>query len=245
MRFKNRFLVYPVILLFILVVNGVAYSHWNDRINIKGKMVTGEWRVCIKIRKSLEGSFTDPWTGEDLSTPTDLIAIASLNFTTKFKLTIYVKNCGSKVLTDVFVRDRIQLNLAPLNSTPSKGSVSWREWKPHGRPGEFAFNYLTWIIGRLNPGEEATLVIWIGTLRNPRGKYEPTSGDDCCCMCWQCLEINRGAMVTATSPYGILFAVTGRINIRIVDDGTPGNGIGRIATTLPYVTCWAVDENPS
>ena len=74
---------------------------------------------------------------------------------------------------------------------------------------------------------------------------EPTSGDDCCCMCWQCLEINRRAMVTATSPYGILFAVTGRINIRIVDDGTPGNGIGRIATTLPYVTCWAVDENPS
>jgi uncharacterized repeat protein (TIGR01451 family) len=184
----------------------------------------------------LEGSFTNPYTGENLTTPTDLVAIASKTFPTRFKLTIRVVNCGLVTLENIVVTDRIELNVAPTEWTPSKGSVYWENWRPPGEPGEFIFNYLTWNIGELAPEEQAYLEIWIRTLYNPPGKYEPTSGDE---GDNQELEINRGAKVVADSPFNGLSATTEKITVLIVDDNIPGNGIGKISTPLPHSTPWA------
>ncbi len=93
----------------------------------------------------------------------------------------------------------------------------------------------------LTPGEKACLTIWVETLQNPEGKYEPTSGDEGDS---QDLEINEGATVRATSTFTRLLAITEGITIHIIDDETPQNGLGIIDTTLPYSTPWAVDTYP-
>lgn len=234
------FMVFGLILI-ILTLCGVTYSHWSDNTQIIGRVHMGKWRACVKVWKFLDGAYTDPYTGEDLVEPTNLIAIANENFPTKFKLMIYVKNCGSTELTNVVVTDCIKLNVAPINSTPSKGTVSWEDEAPPGKPGEFVFNYLTWNIGSLVPGEVASLEIWIRTLMNPKGKYEPTSGDEGDS---QDIEINEGATVTALSLMNTLSATTEGITILIEDDSVQGNGIGVIATELPYLTPYAEDRYP-
>jgi len=227
----------PIIALSFV---GLAHSHWRETIRIQGTVTTGRWKACVRIQKTLEGAFTNPETGEDITEPTDLIAI-SASFPTKFKLTIEVKNCESTRLTEVVVTDTILTNVAPIDWTASKGTVSWIDEQPKGEPGEFIFNKLTWTIRNLNPGKSASLVIWIETLQNPTGKYEPTSGDE---GDGQDLEINEGAKVTAESLLSSLSATTGGITIHIVDDDVEGNGIGRIDTELPCSTGWAEDRYP-
>lgn len=238
--FTNKILLTFVLILVTLTAWGVVYPHWSETLYIDGLITTGTWKPCIRIYKVLEGAFTDPETGCDLTEPTSFIAIASEEFPTKFKLIIYVKNCGSIELTDVIVMDRIELNVAPFNSTPSKGTVDWVNVTPPGNPGDFVFNYLTWHIGSLSPDEEVSLVIWIETLKNPAGKYEPTSGDECDC---QDLEINRGATVMAKSMYKTLSTTTEYITLHIVDDCVEENGIGVITPDLPYSTPIA-EEDP-
>ena len=242
MRIGNGKLMAPLsLILVVMAVTGFAYSHWSETLYISGTVTTGTWGSCIGIRKTLEGSFTNPWTRENLAEPTNLIAIASEEFPTRFKLTIQVKNCGSTALENVIVTDCIELNVAPTEWTPSKGTVYWENVRPPGEPGEFIFNYLTWTIGGLASDELASLEIWIRTLYNPRCKYEPTSGDE---GDNQELKINRGAKVVADSIFNGLSATTEGITIIIVDDNIPGNGIGTILTPLPYSTPWAEDRPP-
>jgi hypothetical protein len=185
--------------------------------------------------KILNGSFTNPTTGQDQTEPTPYIAVASTTFPTKFQLIITVENTGTINIADA-VYDVIENNVEPINATATKGTVSWiNKTTAQG----FVQNTLNWTIGTLIPNEEATIEIWIQTLKNPAGKYEPTSGDEGDS---QYLEINRGANITATSEVGTLLAQTENITLTIEDDNTPGNNLAIITSpTLPYSTPWATD----
>jgi len=225
------------ILLIALAITGYSYSHWTKTINIQGTITTTTWdKACVRIMKTLNGSFTDPYTGQDLTEPTQYIAVASTTFPTKFQLIITVENYGTVPITDA-VYDVIENTVEPINATPTKGTVDW--YYNHTTSGEFVQNFLNWTIGTLAPNEIASLEIWIQTLQNPSDKYEPTSGDE---GDRQYLEINRGANITATSELGPLFAQTEGITLTIVDDDTQGNGIAMITPTLPYSTPWAQDS---
>ena len=222
-----------VVLILALAITGFAYSHWSETIEISGTIKIAHIpKACIRIRKILNGSFTNATTGEDLTEPTDLIAIASTEFPTKFQLIIEVENCGSVNVTDT-VTDVVENNVAPINWTPSKGTVSWvnKTTSP-----TFVQHFLNWTIGTLVPGERATLEIWIETLKNPAGKYEPTSEPQ------YDFEINRGANVTANSELGSLAANTEAITLNIESGDIPDDGIGLITPTLPYSTPWAEDR---
>jgi len=218
---------------------GVAKSHWSDRPRIQSTITTGKWKATIRIQKTLIGSYTDPNTGDSLPEPTNLIAIAA-RFPTRFKLIICVENHGSTGLNNVAVTDTIKNTIAPMEWHPTEG-VNWYNYVSDGGIWDgihFGLNELTWTIETLAPGEEVCLTIWIETLQNPEGKYEPTSGDS------QALEINEGATVRATSTFARLSAITEGIIIQIIDDETPENGLGLIDTTLPCSTPWAVDTYP-
>lgn len=221
---------------------GFAKSHWSDRPRIQGTITTGKWKSTVRIRKTLMGSYTDPHTGDSLTEPTNIIAIAA-GFPTKFQLIIYVENHGSIDLKNVAVTDTIKNTVAPREWHPVEG-VSWYNYVPDGGEWDgihFGLNELTWTIGTLTPGEEACLTIWVETLQNPEGKYEPTSGDEGDS---QDLEVNEGATVRATSTFARLWAITEGISIHIIDDEIPENGLGKIDTTLPHSTPWAVDSYP-
>lgn len=226
-----------IFLLLILALGtiGYSYSHWTKTLYIQGTITTTTWeKACIRIMKTLNGSFTNATTGEDLTTPTNLIHIGTNEqpgWPTKFQLIITIENCGTLNIIDA-VTDVIENNVEPINYTATKGTVTW-ENKTTG--GEFVQNSLNWNIGTLTPGEQATLEIWIQTLKNPKGYYEPTSEE-------MYLEINRGATITATSELGLLSANTENITITIVDDGIQGNNLAIITPTLPYSTPWAQDS---
>lgn len=231
-----------IFVLVVLGLCGVAISHWSDRPRLQGTIKTGKWKSTIRIRKSLMGSYTDPNTGDSLAESTNLIAIAK-HFPTMLKLIICVENSGSTSLKNVAVTDTIKNTVAPCKWHPTEG-VSWYNCILDGGGWDgihFGLNELTWTIGTLAPGEEACLTIWIETLQNPEGKYEPTSGDE---GDGQDLEINEGAFVRATSPFAKLSAITKGITIHVNDDETPGNGLGIIDTALPYSTSWAMDSYP-
>lgn len=234
---KTIGIIFPLLLITLGTV-GYSYSLWSKTLTIQGNITTGTWEkvASVRIMKTLNGSFTNPVTGEDLLEPnTTHIAVAA-DFPTKFQLIITVENNGTVSITDA-VYDVIENTVKPINWTPSKGTVTWvNKTTAEG----FEQNFLTWTIGTLVPSERATLEIWIETLRNPAGKYEPTSGDE---GDWQYIEINRGANITATYDSRTLFAETEEITLTIVDDGIQGNGIGLIsAPPLPYSTPWAWDS---
>jgi len=187
----------------------------------------------------LDGGFTNPATGAPL--PLDSpnrthIAIAAA-FPSRFLLTIYVENCGGSTLENVVVYDTIKNTITYTDYNPSKGEVSIDP------PGEqFQKEKLTWIVGTIESGDTEYLEVYLETLPNPSGKYEPTSGDE---GDWQDIEINEGANVTASSAQGLLKAMTEDITLQIVDDGIEDNGIGLIQSpVLPYYTPWAKDELP-
>lgn len=239
---RLKVIVFFTCIMITLSLCGVAYSHWIESIGIQGTATMGIWKACVRIRKTLIGSYTDPLTGDPQQEPTNLIAIAT-GFSTRFELVVCVENRGSTSLKNVVVEDIIKDALAPREWHPEEG-VSWHHYDPDGGEWDgihFGLNELTWNIGTLTPGEEACLTIWIETLQNPEGNYEPTSGDEGDS---QDIEINEGATVRATSPFARLRTTTEGMTIHIIDDETPENGLGLIDTTLPYSTPWAVDEYP-
>jgi len=237
----NKTLGLILAVLFIaLAVTGYSYSRWAETLNIQGTMTTGIWReriASIRIMKILNGSFTNATTGEDLTEPTNLIHVGTNEnpgWPTKFQLIIIVENNGTVPVTDA-VLDVIENTVEPINYTASKGTVTWTN-KTTAK--DYVQNFLNWTIGTLQPNERATLEIWIQTLPNPSGKYEPTSED-------QTIEINRGANITATSELETLSAGTEAIILTIVDDGIPENSLAIIMPTLPYSTPWASDAKYS
>ncbi len=239
---RLKIMVFFTCILITLSLCGVAYSHWIERIGIQGTATMGKWKANIRIRKTLKGSHTDPHTGDPLQEPTNLIAIAAV-FPTRFELIICVENRGSTGLKNVVVKDTIKNTFAPKEWNPTEG-VSWNNYVPDDGEWDginFGLNELTWAIGMLTPGEKACLTIWVETLQNAEGKYEPISGDEGDS---RDLEINEGATVRATSTFTRLLAITEGITIHIIDDETPQNGLGIIDTTLPYSTPWAVDTYP-
>jgi len=231
-----------LILLIALGITGFSYSHWKEIVHVEGTVTTGTWPTAepkwasVCIMKTLNGSFTDPYTGNDLTTPTNLIHVGTQNqpgWPTKFQLIITVLNNGTVDISDA-VYDVIENTVEPINATPSKGTVDW--YYNHTTGGDYVQNYLNWTIGTLAPSEQATLEIWIQTLQNPTGKYEPTSES-------QPIEINKGANVTATSELGPLEAVTEGITLSIVNTDTPDDpNIAVITPTLPYSAPWAQDS---
>lgn len=226
-----------LLILLALSITGYSYSHWSKTIYIQGTITTAhEKTACIRIMKTLNGSFTDPCTGLDLSTPTNLVHVGTATnpgWPTKFQLIITVENCGTVDVSDA-VYDVIENTVEPINATASKGTVHWYLNKTTG--GDYVQNFLNWTIGTLTPSEKATLEIWIQTLPNPSGKYEPTSEN-------QPIEINRGATIKATSELGNLEATTDAITLSIVDTDIPDDpNIAVITPTLPYSTPWAQDS---
>ena len=229
-----------LILLLALGIAGYSYSHWKETITIQGTITTAKTKTAsIRIMKTLNGSFTNATTGEDIAEPTNLIHVGTATnpgWPTKFQLIITVENNGT-VNTNNIVADIILDSVEPINYTASQGTVEWYQNITHPQ-GEFVKNFFNWTIGALQPNEQATLEIWIQTLRNPsnagdgQGFYEPTSEN-------QILEINRGANITAISELGTLFAQTENITLTIVDDGNFGDNIAVITPTLPYSTPWA------
>jgi hypothetical protein len=231
-----------LLLMLALSIIGYSYSHWTKTITIQGTITTGTWEekiACVRINKMLNGSFTDPYTGNDTSIPTNLIHVGTNTnpgWPTKFQMVITVKNCGTINTTNI-VADIILDPVEPINYTASKGTVDWYKNITHPK-GEFVKNFFNWTIGILAPCEEATLEIWIQTLRNPQNKYEPTSEN-------QPLYINPGATVTAISELGTLTATTENITLTIVDADVPDDpNIAVITPTLPYFTPWAEAKIP-
>jgi len=222
-----------LLLMLALSITGYSYSHWTKTITIQGTITTAhEKTACVRIMKTLNGSFTSPYTGQDLTEPTQYIAVASTTFPTKFQLIITVENCGTVNITDA-VYDTIENTVEPINWTVNKGTVTWEN---RSTAEYFVFNYLNWTIGTLEPNEKTTLEIWIQTLRNPAEKYEPTTEN-------QDIKINKGANITATSELGPLFAQTDEITLLIVNTDEPDNpNIAVITPKLPYSTPWAQDS---
>ncbi|MEM3578322.1 MAG: hypothetical protein QXX51_07770 [Candidatus Bathyarchaeia archaeon] len=232
-------------LLIALAITGYSYSHWMETIHIQGTITTGTWgakTASVRIMKTLNGSFTNPYTGDDVQTPTNLTHVGTATnpgWPTKFQLIITVQNNGT-VDTDNMVADVILNPVEPINYTASQGTVEW--YKNITYQGEYVKNFLNWTIGILHPNEQATLEIWIQTVRNPskagdgQGFYEPTSEN-------QPLEINSGAKIKATSELGSLEATTEAITLYIVDTDMPDDpNIAVITPTLPYSTPWTSDS---
>uniref|UniRef100_A0A7C3ILS1 DUF11 domain-containing protein n=1 Tax=Candidatus Methanomethylicus mesodigestus TaxID=1867258 RepID=A0A7C3ILS1_9CREN len=250
----------PIIMMSFV---GSAYPLWYKEFYVQGTVTTGTWQgACVEVSKTLNGSFTDPYTGKDKSTPTNLIHIGTGStpkvitgstddmlgfvgedplcpvtpeeFPSLFQLIIIVKNCGETTLTNVQVSDRIGPGIGPKNAS---GGLIWTNVT---NPSGFTKYFFTWLIGTLEPGNSVRLVIWLATEKNPAGAYEPTSGDK---GDWQYLEVNgdmdhkTGARVDAYALDHVLTAVTSNITLRITDDGTPGNRIGVISSpVLPFTT---------
>jgi len=232
--------VYSTIFILIISLSAVGMSHsgWRDEVKITGTAKMGCWKSCIRIWKTLDGAFTDPETGDDLTEPNRTHIAIATNFSTKFLLTIYVKNCGSTPLSDIVVTDTVKNTVTYSAYQASKGSVDIDLPSQDG----FQQETLIWTINELQPGDTESLLIYIKTLQNPSGKYEPTSGDE---GDRQEIEINEGAEVTATSIFNGLSTSTSDITLVIGDNGIPDDGIGLIESpTLPYSTPKAEDSYP-
>ena len=225
----------------MLTFCGITYSHWTDNNWISGKVMTGKWKARIKIMKNLEGSYTDPYTGEVISEPTNLIAIGAA-FPTMFKLTISVINSGSIKLHDIIVKDIIKNEVTIATVVPSQGTYTLSDlfqYEASNQEIVLDFSEIQWCVGILETGEEAYLEIFLHTCINPTGKFIPTSGDEGDS---QEIEINEGAEVLVNSGLIKMSAKTEGVIIEIVDDNFLENGIGVIKTILPYTTTWAMDS---
>ena len=233
-----------LVLILSLVSISISYAGLTDDKSIYGTVTTSEWGACLCIRKTVDGSFTDPVTGEDIDPPNyDLNLIHQsdkndIGFPTKFKLTIEVSNNCDEDLTDVMVTDKIGNQVAPREILViTHGDVIFT---PEGLTREsFGHDDMEWDIGILPSGETAILTVLIETLKNPSGKYEPTSEN-------QELPINdEGATVSATKSDGeILTASTEGINLDIDPYGTSENDENNDhlaiidSPQLPYSTPW-------
>ena len=233
-----------IVLILALASISITYAGLTANISIHGTVTTGEWGKCFCIRKTLDGSYTDPVTGDDIDPPNyDLNLIHQsdkndIGFPTKFKLTIEVSNNCNEDLTDVIVTDKIGNQVAPREILEiTHGTVIFT---PEGLTRQsFGHDDMEWNIGVLPSGETAVLTILIETLKNPSGKYEPTSEH-------QDIPINDGgAEVTAETSQGdTLNAKTDKITLYIEPYGTSeddddNDNLAIIATPhLPHSTPW-------
>ena len=247
-RWKILFLL--TILIFSLTIIDSAYSLWSEKLKVKGTITMGKWKSCVKIRKSLDGAFTNPETGETLpiEAPNRTHIAVAASWPTKFILKICVENCGSLDLHDVVVTDTVKntVGVTSLDWTQGEATALPRET---GNPGEFGFTDITWDVGTLHDGDSACLSIGIETLPNNKGKYEPTSGDE---GDYQYIEINEGATVTAHSEFNGLTATTDPIVLYVEDDDEMDNGVALMWVIvddtligLPYETPWAKQSKSS
>lgn len=193
--------------------------------------VSAQPRPCLRIRKTLDGVFTDPYTGQPRAAPTDLIHV-SAGWPAHFHLTIEVENCGSVDLTDVAVTDVIENQVAPREILDYTGG-DVTGLRPSGEDG-FGLDPIVWTIGDLPAGRSAYLVLLIETLREtPQegGKYAPTLPD-------QDIESNEGAAVRAVAlGFGTGQATTEIITLSL--EPISDEDISIITPPLPYYTPWA------
>ena len=252
---KKNYKIGAIFIILIFCLAGISYSYsgLTDDVSVYASVDTGEWGSCLCIRKTLDGSFTDPETGEDLLNPDydlNLIHQSDKNnpgFPTKFHLIIEIENDCNENYTDMVITDKIGNQVAPRQIISiSHGTV---EFTPEGLNRQsYGHDYMTWDIGTLYAGETATIVILIETLQNPSGKYEPTSED-------QEIPINDGgAKLEAYNENGdYVTATTEKITIDIdpwgaSEDDEDNDNLAIIASPeLPYSTPWACSgesDNP-
>lgn len=222
-----------VVIIASLSLTSIVYSHWYEELYLNGQVTSGYWSQDIRIRKSLYGAFTDPVTGEVVEVPTQLIGVAT-DFPTRFLLIITVENLGGE-MHNVGVTDVIKNTVIPVKEIceADAGTLEWVDIIK--KNSDFQFNYLTWTIGTIKTGETLEARIWIETLPNPSGKYEPTSGDE---GDGQYIEINSGATLWIETGEGTFSATTDDIIIQISDNGVEGDDIGVISPDLPIITDW-------
>lgn len=198
---------------------------------------------CLRIRKILDGAFTHPGNGQDLELGIDLIHVSDgddSGWSTRFRLTFEVENCGNLDLTDVEVTDVIENQLAPREGLDLSGSpVPVDGLRPYGED-VFGRDTITWTIGNLPAGQSAYVVLLIETLKDqdPDGKYAPMSRD-------QDIKINRGATVRAVVPrLCTADATTNGLTLALeptnAEPEEPNDGhISLIMPSLPDDTPWA------
>ena len=258
-RRSDRYILSLTVLLVLalsLSLIGYGYALWSQNLYIEGTIKTGDFIkdvASIRIRKTLEGVFTNPYNGLEQDTGVNLIHVYNktgenvYNWASIFKLTIVVENNGTTELTDVLVRDRIGTNIGPITAPPGSynysvtaGTVSWLSYAPGHNPWDFihfGWSEFNWTIPTLNKGESATIVIWLKTLMNPEDKWEPTSAD-------KTYDVNDGASVVASTIYNHVTLSATTQGISLIVDGyiRPESSIATIANPLPYSTPWACDK---
>lgn len=241
-----------VVPILMMSLTGIAFSHWVDRIYIWGTITT--WHddgsgsgACVSIQKTLYGAYTDPYTGKDTATPTDLVRVSRsavtlsggeircppTNFPTKFRLCINVTNCGALELNNVIVTDRLEYQFLKINYTKSDPSDMVTFVQMVDNATGHRNTHIIWEVGNLTSGESATLCIWIRTAQDCSGFYYPTSAN-------QDYPVNTGAKVEAVSARGNLIAQTEGIVLGVGDLVQPN--VAEILTGLPYSTPWAEDH---
>jgi len=261
-RSRRRSKVFKATLTILLVwtlsltLVGYGYALWSEELQIQGTIQTGEFAkdlASIRIKKTLEGVFTNPNNGLEQSTPVNLIHVYNktgsiiYNWTSILKLTIVVENNGTTTLSNILVKDKIGSNIGPIATPPgvynysvTQGTVTWLSYKPPKDPWDyvhFGWSEFNWTIPTLNPGDGATMVIWLRTLMNPSGRWEPTAQN-------KELDVNDGASVTASTVYSgvTLSAQTDGISLNINGYIRPTCSIATILNPLPYSTPWASDK---
>jgi uncharacterized repeat protein (TIGR01451 family) len=218
-------IIFPI---FVISIIGYASAHWSSNSYIAGTLTSGQWgNPCIKLQDALEGSFTNTSNGNDLQRPTDQITLSS-PFPTKFRMTLDLTNCGTETLSNITVTDSISVNVVPINWTSNMGCVSWNNLatQPFGKDG--AGNYdLVWVITYLNPGENATITIWVMSELKSASIYSGGA---------KSLQFDSGATVTAQVFQDNLCTQTEGITIDYAQQGT---NTGLVTTPMPYYTSWA------
>ena len=126
----------------------------------------------------------------------------------EFTLRIALKNVSTdQTLTDAVVSDAFGAELEIVDTVPSVGTASI------STIGESAKPFLTWDIGSLGPGGEATLTVVAATDVNPGGHQEYTEAGP--------HSLNSGATLKALSD-GRQFSVTSEAIWVEVGDASPG-----------------------
>ncbi|MGQ9781605.1 MAG: hypothetical protein ACUVQ8_05045 [Nitrososphaeria archaeon] len=261
-RKRNQSKVYKASLAILVIwalslsLIGYGYALWSESLRINGTIETGEFTkevASIRIRKTLEGVFTNPYNGFEQSTPVNLIHVYNktgqnvYNWPSILKLTIIVENNGTTTLTNILVKDTIGTNIGPIAASPesynysaTSGTVIWLSYAPPHDPWDFlhfGWSKFNWTIPTLNPGESATIVIWLRTLMNPKDKWEPTDYD-------KTISVNDGASVVAFATYNGVTLSAQTQGISLIVDGyiRPESSIAEVLNPLPYSTPWACDK---
>ena len=115
----------------------------------------------------------------------------------EFTLLIAVKNVSTdQTLTDVVVSDAFGAELEIVDTVPGVGTASISTIGGSDKP------FLTWDIGTLDPGQEATLTVVAATDVNPGGHQEYSEAG--------AYELNSGATLKALSD-GKQFSATSEV----------------------------------